>query len=86
MDPKTPIKRDTPYSVSSETFYLNKNVRTAHWVGHYQLKESDIINFFGRKQMIEEMEAKLIELSEIDSKTDNLVVTEEVNVDEDIPI
>ena len=32
------------------------------------------------------MEAELIELSEMDSKTDNLAVTEEADVDEDIPI
>ena len=32
------------------------------------------------------MEAELTELSEIDSKTDHLAVTEEVNVDEAIPI
>ena len=32
--------------------------------------------------MIEDMEAKLTELSEINSKTDNLSVTEEADVDE----
>ena len=32
------------------------------------------------------MGAKLTESSEMDSKTDNLAVTEESNVDEDIPI
>ena len=36
--------------------------------------------------MIEDMEAELTELSEINSKTDNLAVTEEENVDESIPI
>ena len=36
--------------------------------------------------MIEDMEAELTESSEIDSKTDNLGVTEEVDVDEDIPM
>ena len=36
--------------------------------------------------MIEEMEAELTELSEINSKTENLAVTEEANVDEAIPI
>ena len=35
--------------------------------------------------MIEEMEAELTELSKINSKTENLAVTEEVDVDEAIP-
>ena len=39
------------------------------------------MNFFERKQMIEGMEDELTELSEIDSTTDNLVVTEEADVD-----
>ena len=36
--------------------------------------------------MIEGMEAELTELSELNSKTDNLAVTEEADVDEAIPI
>ena len=36
--------------------------------------------------MIEEMEDELTESSEINSKTDNLAVTEEEDVDEAIPI
>ena len=36
--------------------------------------------------MNEEMEAELTELSETDSETDNLAVTEYANVDEAIPI
>ena len=36
--------------------------------------------------MIDKMEAEIIELSEMVSKTDNLEVTEEADVDEDIPI
>ena len=38
VDPKYLIKRDKPYSVSSKKFNLNKNNRTDHLVGHYQLK------------------------------------------------
>ena len=52
VNPKTLIKRDKPYSVSSKTFYSNKNDKTSHWVGHYKLKELDIIDFFERKHMI----------------------------------
>ena len=63
--------------------YLNKNDRTTHWVGHSKLKELYIYDFFKIKQMNEEMEA---ELTGMYSKTDNLGVTEEANVDEDIPI
>ena len=33
-NPKYPNKKDKPYSVSSNIFYLNKNYRMAHWVGH----------------------------------------------------
>ena len=36
--------------------------------------------------MIEDMEAELNEWSEINSKTDNLAVTEEADVDEAIPM
>ena len=40
-----------------------------------------------RKKYINEvMEAELTESSEMDSKTDNLAVTEEANIDEAIPI
>ena len=52
-------------------------------VGYSKLKELDINDSFKRKQKNEEMEAKLIKL---DSKTDNLEVTEESNVYDDIPI
>ena len=83
MDPKSLIKRDKPYSVSSKQFYLHKNDRTAHWVGHSKLKELYISDFFKRKQMDEEMEA---ELTEMDSRTEILAVTEEENVHEAILI
>ena len=36
--------------------------------------------------MIENIEAEMTELSEINSKTDNLAVTEEADVDEAIPM
>ena len=36
--------------------------------------------------MIEDMEAELNESSEINSKTDNLAITEEADVDEAIPV
>ena len=47
-DPKYNPKRVKPFSVSSKTFYIDKNDRTAHWVGHSELKEVDINDFFKR--------------------------------------
>ena len=46
----------------------------------------DTIDFFERKQMNKEMEAELTKSSEMDSKNDHLAVTEDANVDEDVPI
>ena len=31
---------------------MNKNDRTAHFVGHFKLKELDIDDFYKRKQMM----------------------------------
>ena len=83
VDPKYLIKRDKPYSVSSRKFYLNKNDITAHWVIHSKLKELDINDAFKRKETNEEMEA---ELTELDSRPENLAVTDEANFDEAITI
>ena len=85
MNPRTLIKRDKPFSVSSIKFYLNKDDRTSHWVGHLKVKELYTIELFEIKQIIEDMEAEMTEPSEIDSKTENLTVTEEADVDEAIP-
>ena len=38
VNPTSLIKRDKPYSVSSEEFYLNKNYIMSHWDGHSKLK------------------------------------------------
>ena len=79
-------KRNKPYSISSNKFYLNKGDKTVHLVVHSGLKELDTIGLFERKQMIEDMEAELTESSKVNSKTENLAVTEEADVDEAIPI
>ena len=42
VDPKSTPKRVKPFSVSSKTFYMNNNDRTAHYVVHSRLKELDI--------------------------------------------
>ena len=64
-------------------FYINKSDRTAHFVVYYKLKELYINDSFKGKQGSEKMET---ELTEMDSRTENLVVSEDANVDEAIPI
>ena len=83
VDPKYLTKRNKPYSVYSKKIYLNKNDRTYHWIGYSKLKVLDINGFLKIKNMNEAMES---ELTEMYSRTYNLAVTEEANVDEDIPI
>ena len=51
VDPKSLMKRDKSYSVSSKNIYLDKNDIMAHWVGHSKLKELDTIELFERKKM-----------------------------------
>ena len=63
--------------------YMNKNDRTAHFVGHYKLKELDIDDFYKIKQINKEMEA---ELTEMDSIPDHLAVSEDESVDKAVPI
>ena len=52
----------------------------SYWVGHSKLKELDTIDFKKRKQMVKDMEAELTELSEINSKNENLEETEKAYV------
>ena len=67
---------------SFKNIYINKGDRTSYWVGHLKLKELYINGFFERKQMIEDMKAKLTESPKQTSNTDNYTVSEEENVDE----
>ena len=53
VDPKSTPKIVKPFSVSSKKFYISKNDRKAHFVGHSRLKELDIDDFYERKQMNE---------------------------------
>ena len=46
VDPISTPKRVKPYSVSSKKFYISKNDRTDHFVGHSKLKELDIDDFY----------------------------------------
>ena len=83
VDPKSTLKRVKPFSVSSKTFYINNNDRTAHFVGRSKLKELDIYGFYKRKEMHDEMEA---EMNEMDLKHVKKAYSEDANVDDAIPI
>ena len=79
VDPKSTPKRVKPFSVSSKKLYINNNDRTAHFVGHFQLNELDIVDFYKRKQTNEDMEA---EMKEMDAKQGKKAYSEDANVDE----
>ena len=83
VDTKFNPKIDKPFSVYSKTFYISKSDITAHCVGRSKLKELYINNFYGGKQMNEEMEAEFIKT---DSRPDNLAVLEDASVGEAVPI
>ena len=59
VDPKITPKRVKSFSVSSKKFYINNKDRTAHFVGHFTLTPLDIIDFYERKQMNENMETEM---------------------------
>ena len=52
-------------------------------MGHSRVKELDIDDFYKIKQINEEMEAELMKM---DSRPDNLEVSEDESVDEAVPI
>ena len=83
VDSKSTPKIFKPFSVSSKKLYINNNDRTAHFVGHYKLKELDIDYFYKRKQTNEDMES---EMKEMDVKQGKKAYSEDANVDEEIPI
>ena len=71
------IKRKKPYSVSSNGFYIDKDDRKSHWVGHSDLNELDTNDLFERENTIDDIEAEMTEASKINSKTVNSVVAED---------
>ena len=75
MNPKSTPKRFKPYSVPSKKFYIDKNDRTAHFVGYYKLKELDINDFLKENRWMIKWK-----------RTDNLAVSEDTNVDKAISI
>ena len=64
-------------------FYISKNDRKAHFVDHSRLKELDVDDFYKRKHTNEKMEAELMKM---DSRPDNMAVSEDAIVDEAVPI
>ena len=38
VNPGSKIKIEQPYSTSSKKYYIDQDLRTAHWVGHSILK------------------------------------------------
>ena len=83
VDQKSTSKRVKPFSVSSKRFYINNSDRTAHFVGHSKFTPLDIVDFYKRKQMNENMEA---EMKEMDVKQGKNAYSEDDNFDEAIPI
>ena len=59
VDPKSTPKRVKLFSVSSKKFYINKNDRTAHFVGHSKLTPLDCVDFYERKQINENVENEM---------------------------
>ena len=53
VNPKISTKGINSIQLLKKTFYLNKNDRTAHWVGHSKLKELYINDLFKIKHMNE---------------------------------
>ena len=58
VDPKSTTKRVKQFSVSSKKFCIINKYRTAHFVGHSKLTPLDIVDFYERKQINENMETK----------------------------
>ena len=64
VDPKSTTKQVKQFSVSSNKFYINNNDRTGHFVGNYKWTPLDIVYFYERKQMNENMETEMKEMNE----------------------
>ena len=83
VDPKSTPKRVKPFSISSKKLCINNNDRTAHFVGHSKLTPLDIVGFYFKKQINENMGAEMKEMDEKLGKND---FSEDDNFDEAIPI
>ena len=58
VNKRSQIKIKQPYKVSS-IYFIDKDLRTAHWIDHSLLKELYYNICFDRKHMIEYLEAEL---------------------------
>ena len=80
---KSTPKRDKPFSVSSNKFYINNIDRTSHFVGHSELGPLDYADFYERKNVNENMEN---EMKEIEEKIVENPNKDDVNFYEAIPL
>ena len=64
-------------------FYIKNKYRTAHFVGHSKLTPLDIVDFYERKQINENMET---EIKEMNKKLGENPFNDDYNFDEEIPI
>ena len=69
VDPESTPKIFKPFSVSSKHFFINNNDRTVYFVGHSKLTPLDIVDFYLKKQINEDMEAEMKEMDEKLEKT-----------------
>ena len=83
VDSKSTTKRVKSFSFSSNKFYINNNDRTAHFIGHSKLTPLDIVDFYERKQINENMETEMKEMNE---KLVENPFKDNDNFDEAIPI
>ena len=80
---KSTTKRVKPFSVSSKKFYINKNYRTAHFVGHSKLTPLDCFDLYERKEINENMEN---EMKIMNDKIVENPFKDDENFDEAIPM
>ena len=83
VNPKSTTKQVEPFSVSANKFYIKNNDRTAHFVGHSKLTPLDCVDFYERKEIIENMENEMKIMNE---KIVEKPFKDDDNFDEAIPI
>ena len=51
VNPRSQIKIENLFIFFKDIFFIDKDIRTSHWVGHSKIKELYINDFFDSKQM-----------------------------------
>ena len=59
MNPRIRDERKILFGLSSKTNVLKNNVKTAHWVGHSQLRFLDIDGLFKIEPVVDEIRASV---------------------------